>query len=332
MRRRGDGDAPVEPAVRVLIVDDDEHFLSWLTLLMRRLGLIVTTAVDGEHALATLRQQSFDLVVSDYEMPRMNGLDLIREIRDTPSLAHQYAVMLTSHEELEAKIAALTIGYDDFLTKSCTEVEVTAKVVAAQRLVSRNRLLSAAATEWQTIASRDELTGVAMRRTLTIEADRCLAEARTIGVALIDIDDFKPINDNYGHLTGDRILRDVGALFLQRTRVGELLARYGGDEFVLLAPDQTIDDITGAAERLTTEIAAMQWTVGASALCVTVTTGIAHSSLLTNPTFEQILEVADQDLYAKKYLKKHPLPEGSLYDYPDAPAVTPVHRQHRARH
>jgi two-component system chemotaxis response regulator CheY len=331
-RRHGDGESLPEPVVRVLLVDDDEHFRAWLSRLMRRLGFSVETATDGEHALEVLDQSPFDLVISDYEMPRMNGLELIRVIRATPVLAHQYAVMLTSHEELDAKISALTIGFDDFLTKSCTEVEVVAKVVAARRMVARNRLLSNAASQWKVLASRDELTGVAMRRTLTTEAERCLNEGRTVGLALIDLDNFKPINDSFGHLTGDRILRDVGALFLNRTRGKELIARFGGDEFVLLVIDLPIEDVIGASDRLIAEIESMQWTFGETIVTIKATAGIAHGGLLTNPTFEQILEAADRDLYAKKWLKKHPPDRPELYEYSDNhSSIVPLPSPNEAR-
>ena len=316
-RRRGDGDQTPEPvAVRVLVVDDDDNFRAWLSLLMRRLGFAVETADSGVSALERLTASSFDLLISDFAMPKMNGIELIQVVRATPQLAHQYAVMLTSHDDLESKISALTLGYDDFLTKSCTEVEVIAKVIAAQRMLARTRVLSAAAHEWQTIATRDELTGVATRRTLVAEAERCLAEAREIGIAVLDLDDFKPINDNFGHLTGDRILRDVGALFLKRTRADDLIARWGGDEFVLLVRDLPIDDVAGAADRLVHEVESMQWTTGDVMFRVGVSGGVAHSSLLDSPTLEQLLGVADRDLYAKKWLKKHPGERPELYEYP----------------
>jgi diguanylate cyclase (GGDEF)-like protein len=316
-RRHHDHERPIDPpSVRVLLVDDDENFRAWLTQLMRRLGFAVDTASDGGHALAILRESAVDLLISDYQMPRVDGFDLIRAIRADPKLANQYAVMLTAREDVESKVAALTIGYDDFLAKSCTEVEVIAKVVAAKRVVSRQRILATAAREWQVLATRDELTGVATRRALFEEAERVLSERRSVGVAIIDIDDFKPVNDTFGHLTGDRILRDLGALFLSRTRANDLIARYGGDEFLLLVADLPLDDLTGAADRLTGEIATLQWKSGEAAFGLTATAGIAHSSLIAEATLEQLLDAADRDLYAKKWLKKHPGERAELYEYP----------------
>lgn len=317
-RRHNDHEHPTDPpSVRVLLVDDDENFRSWLTQLMRRLGFAVECADDGESALAILRREgNVDLLISDYQMPRVDGFDLIRRVRADPALHHQYAVMLTGKDDVESKVAALTIGYDDFLAKSCTEVEVIAKVVAAKRVVSRQRILQTAAREWEVLATRDELTGVATRRTLFDEAERFLREGRSVGVAIIDLDDFKPVNDTFGHLTGDRILRDLGALFVARTRANDLIARYGGDEFLLLVVDLPLDDLSGATDRLLGEIATLQWTCGDVSFGVTATSGMAHSSLIAAATLEQLLDAADRDLYAKKWLKKNPGDRSELYEYP----------------
>lgn len=302
--------------MRVLLVDDDIHFRHWLAHVMRRLGFAVEVAVDGVEALEKLRTWPFDLVIVDLEMPRMDGFELIRQIRASPALASQFAVMLTSHDDVESKVKALSIGYDDFLAKSCTEVEVVAKIVAARRMLSRNQLVSVALREWQALSIRDELTGVPLRRTFIAEAERYLAEKRRLGIALLDLDSFKPVNDTFGHLTGDRILRDVGALFVRRTRSMDLIARYGGDEFVLLVTDQDIEDVTGAAERLVAEIARQQWVVNETTIQITATWGVAHSALLPNATLEQLLEAADRDLYAKKWVRRNPDAPQHLYEYP----------------
>lgn len=305
-RRHSDAEEPSTSSeeVRVLLVDDDEHFRLWLTLLTRRLGFIVETAVDGEEALQLLRSRVYDLLISDLEMPRLDGFELIRAIRHDETIAHQYAVMLTSHDDLDAKIAALSVGYDDFLSKSCTEVEVVAKVVAAKRMLSRQRKLADAAREWELLATRDELTGVATRRTLYARIDVLLTERRELGLAIIDLDDFKLVNDTYGHLTGDRILRDLGALFLSRTRANDLIARYGGDEFLLLVPDSAADDVRGAADRIINDLEVLRWRSGDTAFGIRATSGIAHTAQLQAHTLEALVDAADRDLYARKLTKK----------------------------
>lgn len=324
-RRRHDPENPLDaPSVRVLVVDDDDSYRTWLTQLMRRLGFVVETANDGEHALTLLRGSHFDLMMSDYLMPRVDGFDLIRTVRGDPALCHQYSVMLTSRDDVESKVQALTIGYDDFLAKSCTEVEVVAKVVAAKRVLARQRNLEVAAAEWEALATRDELTGVATRRALFAHAQQYLEEGRAIGLAILDLDDFKPVNDEFGHLTGDRILRDLGALFQARTRASDMIARYGGDEFVLLVVDLPLEDLIGAADRLVGEIEALRWTARDVTFEVTVTSGVAHSGLAPGVSLEQLLDAADRDLYAKKWVKKHPGERPELYEYPGRPSGSSV--------
>lgn len=325
LRRRND--LPPEPLaepIRVLIVEDDENFCVWLASIARRLGLAVTTAAHGVEALKRLSAARFDLLISDFEMPRKDGLALIAEVRANPEMSGLYAVMLTAHDELSVKVTALSLGYDDFLAKGCTEVEVVAKVAAARRILARHRMLDANAREWRDIANHDELTGVATRRFFFEQAERHIADKRVLAVVLFDVNDFKNINDAYGHLMGDRVLKDMGALFLRRTRSDDVIARYGGDEFVLLVLNLTVDETRAVAERLAAELSALQWHEHGKALKVGVTIGMGCSALLPEATINQLLEAADRELYANKWLQKHPpalSPE--VYEYPD-PAATPA--------
>jgi diguanylate cyclase (GGDEF)-like protein len=322
LRRRND--LPLEGAdpIRVLIVEDDENFCVWLSSIARRLGLAVTTASNGVEALKRLAAAHFDLLISDYEMPRKDGLALIAEVRANPEMTGLYAVMLTAHNELSVKVTALTLGYDDFLAKGCTEIEVVAKVAAARRILARQRALDANAREWRDIANHDELTGVATRRFFFETAERHIAQKNDFAVVLFDVNEFKNINDAYGHLVGDRVLRDMGALFLRRTRSDDVIARYGGDEFVLLVLDLTVDETRAVAERLATELSTLQWHERGEVLQVGVTIGIGCSSLIPDATIQHLLEAADRELYANKWLKTHPpTTPPEAYKYPEAVAT-----------
>jgi diguanylate cyclase (GGDEF)-like protein len=321
----------VEP-IRVLIVEDDENFCIWLASIARRLGLSVTTAVNGAEALKRLAESHFDLLISDFKMPRMDGLELIAQVRAKPETSGLYAVMLTAHDELSVKVTALTTGYDDFLAKGCTEVEVVAKVAAARRILARQRALDADAREWRDIANHDELTGVATRRFFFETAHRHLGEQKRIAVVLFDVDHFKSINDTYGHLTGDRVLKDIGALFLRRTRSDDVIARYGGDEFVLLVHNLTVDETHAVAERLLTELMQLQWGVAEGTIHLHLTMGLACSALHPEATIEELLEIADRDLYARKAARNATLsPILSAADDDPAPAVRPSRRGSQAQ-
>jgi two-component system cell cycle response regulator len=310
--------------VRVLIVDDDEGYRMYLRTLVRRLGCHVATADDGADALAKLGVGAFDMLLSDLEMPKLNGLDLIEHVRAQSGVGSIYAVMITSRGDVQSKVEALARGYDDFLPKSAVEVEVAARIDAARRMLDRERIRNEEIERWRALAMRDELTGVGTRRTFVDRTASVLAEGRQTAVLLFDLDDFKHINDTHGHLTGDRILRDVGSLLLNNTRREDVVARYGGDEFVLLIPDIDLAEARSIADRLASDLTQLCWLVGTETVHISACTGVAHSSLLQASTVDVLFDAADRELYAKKFLRKHPpvAPE-EIYEYPasDAPVV-----------
>ncbi|MGA7614558.1 MAG: diguanylate cyclase [Thermoanaerobaculia bacterium] len=316
-RRRSDSrDSRTDSPIRVLLVDDDPEICVYLKSLIRRVGLECECNSDGENALEKLRSGAFDFLFCDFEMPRLDGLEVITRVRLDESLKDIYAVMLTGHEDLSLKIRALTSGYDDFLSKGCSEIEIAAKVAAAKRLLSRQRLLNKSLREWQGLASHDELTGLANRRTLFDHAHRLLVEQRPFTLILFDLDDFKKINDVYGHLTGDTILRDLGSLLLRSTRYEDVVARYGGDEFILLVTEVVEGSARALAARLKRLIGALRWTAGEETISIDASFGIGVSELLPNGPIEQILEAADRDLYATKWLRTHPdATAEELYQY-----------------
>ena len=301
--------------MRALVVDDNDVYRSYIATLVTRHGFAVTSCGDGEEALEILRERTFDLLVVDCEMPRMDGLALIAEIRPQDRHAEVYAIMLTGRGDVETKLAALRLGYDDFLVKSFSELEIAAKLSVARRLVSRQRRLDTTVRELYGLATRDELTGLFNRRYFFDEAERLLAEGTAINLVLFDLDEFKQINDTLGHLAGDRILRDIGALFIHRTRHEDLVARYGGDEFVMLMHSLELPEVEAIARRISADLAAAQWTIGNETFSVGVTTGFACSSLMENPSIPRLLSACDRDLYKNKWLRKHPNQDPRLYEY-----------------
>ena len=281
LRRRTDVDSTGLPPLRALVAEDDGNYAAYIAALLRRFGFDVTVAANGTIALAAAQERPFDVAVIDFEMPEMNGLELISEIRVNHRCADMYALMITAHADLETKVAALRLGYDDFINKATVDTEMIAKLGAARRLVQRQRRLDATVRELYGLATRDELTGLFNRRYFYAEAERLLADGCKINLALFDLDEFKKVNDSYGHLAGDQILRDVGALFLRDTRADDLIARYGGDEFVLVATQTTLDEVIALAARLDEEIARLRWTFADKTISVGATSGagLAHGVL-----------------------------------------------------
>jgi diguanylate cyclase (GGDEF)-like protein len=303
--------------LRALVVDDEEDARIYLSARLRRLGFSVVFAEDGVSAADLIEREAYDLLVIDCEMPRMSGLELVEHVRQSPHCADSYALMLTGRSDVETKIAALRSGYDDFLVKTMDETEIIAKIGAARRLIIRQRRLDTAVRELYGLATRDELTGLFNRRFFFAEAERRIAEKTPVGLVFFDLDGFKQLNDSYGHLVGDRILRDVGGVFLRRARHEDLIARYGGDEFVMLVASGSPPEIECIAARLCTEIGSMQWTVAGATFSISISSGFAVSPLIDEPALELLMEAGDRDLYKNKWLRAHPDVDPRLYEYPE---------------
>ena len=235
-RRRTDQSGGDSTPLRALDVDDLERYREHISNLATRAGFSVTACADGAEALAALVQGAdYQLLIIDREMPRVNGFALISAVREQKRFADVYAVMLSAREDTETKVSALGLGFDDYMVKSADEAEIVARLSAARRLVLRQSRLDAAVRELYGLATRDELTGLYNRRVFFVEAEHLIASNAVVNLVFFDLDGFKQINDTFGHLAGDRILRDIGTMFLRWTRHEDLIVRYGGDEFVMLA-------------------------------------------------------------------------------------------------
>lgn len=317
-RRRVNAGGRDPDPLRLLIADDDADYSAYIRVLARRIGFQVDIAADGEMACQKLERESYDVAVVDHEMPRLNGLGVIACIRSTEATKGLYAVMLTGREDIDTKLRAIEAGFDDFVTKSSSEAEVVAKLVAAKRLAARQRTLNQTVRELYGLATRDELTTVFNRRFFVDETERMLSEGAALNLLLFDLDGFKQINDRYGHLAGDRVLRDVGILFQKSTRPPDLIARYGGDEFVMVINDLTIEDVESIAARLAADLRALRWSSSGISFGISVTTGLSTTALLPRPTLEQLVDAADHDLYTKKWLRNHedPAPAAAASEAP----------------
>ncbi|HYH07917.1 MAG TPA: diguanylate cyclase [Thermoanaerobaculia bacterium] len=297
-RRRSDDELRGEP-LRVLAVDDDRMYLKRLRLVLTRAGFDVVTADDGAAAIERLRQdRDISVLLIDLSMPGMDGIETVRHARDVSAFPGLYAILLTASDGTEVKLRALDSGLDDFLTKSSPDSEILAKLRSAARRIEMERRLHLENEELQTLALTDELTGIANRRALFRAADAILSSGKTLSVALFDLDRFKQINDTYGHLMGDRILADVAACLKQHTRVDDLIARYGGDEFVLLLPDTNMGEARQIVDRIRTRIADLRWEHAGRSICIAVGTGLSTAG--SGSSIVTLLAESDAKLYDAK--------------------------------
>jgi two-component system cell cycle response regulator len=260
-RRKSDGarGENAEPRVHVLAVDDDRTYLAYLNLVLTRAGFEVTIARDGDAAIDRVqRDSSIGLLLVDLQMPMMDGIETLQKLRTRTDSERLYTILLTAQDNSETKLRALNSGFDDFLSKVAPESEILAKLRSAARRLNLERRLHVENAQLQALALTDELTGVANRRGLFQSGEELAANGRECSVDLFDLDHFKQINDTYGHLAGDHILTEVAACLKKHTRTGDVIARYGGDEFVLLLPDTAEAEARVIAERIARQIRALE--------------------------------------------------------------------------
>lgn len=299
-RRRSDVDVVGNaPKLRILAVDDDSSYLGYLKLVLTRAGFDMETATDGAAAIERLRRDSqIDLLLIDLAMPELDGIETVRQIQQECHAPELYSILLTARASLETKLRALENGLDDFLPKSSSDTEIVAKIRSAARRLEMERRLHLQNEELQALAMTDDLTGIANRRAIFRAAEDILRSERQLAVVLFDLDRFKAINDTYGHLTGDRILANVAATLKANTRYGDIIGRYGGDEFLLLLPDTEIEEARQISDRLLTKIRQLVWTLDSAVLSVGAQRGIAMVG--SGMTLADAIALCDEALYRRK--------------------------------
>lgn len=294
---------PVASApVRILVVEDDPVSRRALEEPLRRAGYDVHSCCDGQEALPKLRELRPEVLVTDWEMPRLDGLTLCRIVKGTEELRTTHVIILSSRGETSSKVAGLDLGADDYLVKPADPHELLARVRAGLRLQralvelgTRNELL-------EKLALSDPLTGLANRRafeeTLRREEARTLRTGSPVSLLFFDLDRFKSLNDSFGHAFGDVVLAAFAGLLSRLARRGDLPARIGGEEFALLLPDTPVSAALLVAERMRAAVegAGLGQERGA---VVTVSIGVA-GGLAGEGLARRLFEAADSALYRAK--------------------------------
>ncbi len=214
-------------AAKVLIVDDDPAILTLLEGLLQGWGFRLQLLSDSQQFWETMEQFDPDIVLLDVEMPQVSGFDLCQQLRDQPRWSELPVLCLSAHTEAEVIQRVFSIGADDYIRKPIIAAELIARVVSWLER-ARDRKLK---------AEVDPLTGVSNRQKSTQEMTRLLGLAKRYEqpfcLAVIDIDQFKRINDRFDHAVGDRILRQLGACLRSAFRAEDVIGRWGGEEFVV---------------------------------------------------------------------------------------------------
>ena len=290
--------------MKILIADDDAVSRSMVRRMLIQSGYEVATAADGAEAVQVLLSGDAPrLVLLDWMMPKLDGPEVCRTIREASSRAYTYITLLTSRESKEDLVAGLEAGADDYLTKPCNLEELRARLRTGERVLRLEDTLLQAHEDMRFKANHDALTLLLNRGAILESLRTSLQDAASprYSVVLCDVDHFKRINDTHGHLVGDEVLREIARRFRNCVRERGKVGRYGGEEFLLLVGDGDLRSIRTASERIRDAIRCTPILTSAGALNVTVSGGawsVAEAGRL--PTAEQVLKRVDDALYEAK--------------------------------
>lgn len=282
--------------MQILIAEDTLLMRTMLEEWITSMGHTVLLAKDGEEAVELAAREPFDIAVIDWEMPKLNGMEVVKRLRAVARTAYCHIILITAHDEASRLIAALEGGADDFIRKPINPAELMARLRAGARIVEMRQ-------EILRLANTDPLTGALNRRAFFQRAEEIQARARRTGmpfsVLVSDIDHFKRINDTHGHAAGDEALRRFAATCRSSFRPFDVLGRMGGEEFAMLLPDMALRDARSAAERLRTAVAGVEVDTGEASFGMTVSLGAAQVGADAF-SIEPALAAADAALYRAK--------------------------------
>ena len=305
-----EGPPPPHP-LRVLAVDDSPMLLRVLKRGVERGGHLCHAASDGVEALEVFDTFHPDVVISDWEMPRMDGPELCRLVRERSSESYPYFIFLTALGQREHILTAMAAGADDYLEKPLDQYALDAALVAASRVTDLHARLREQRDDLQALnlrfhgdARRDPLTGLGNRLKLREDLAARMQGAGEAGasVALFDIDFFKRLNDHDGHVAGDEVLAAVAATIRDSVRGSDTAYRYGGEEFLVLLPDAALAPATGAAERIRLAVAkrAIAHPDSGVGPIVSVSCGVAYTQPGAAEPIQDWIHRADEALYVAK--------------------------------
>jgi two-component system, cell cycle response regulator len=297
----------MSPAVKgkILVVDDSSLATTLIERQLARRGHQVVTTTSGAEAIALFPHDNFALAILDVNMPDMDGFEVAEKIRGFHDELFLPILFLSADGQRNARLRGLRQGGAVYMTKPFNEEEFIAQVESLllikqlqDNLAQKNRLL-------EEMCRRDSLTSLYNHSYFQEMADhefkRTLRYEQDLACVLLDLDNFKEINDSFGHPTGDRVLAELAELLLDKVRTVDVVARYGGEEFALLFPMTDLRHAKMVAERVRTAIADHVFDIGVRALRITASFGVATVLAHQAASSAEVIEFADKALYAAKH-------------------------------
>lgn len=300
----------------IVIVDDMPDNLRLLADILKNKGYKVRPAPSGARALATIRKEPPELILLDIMMPGMDGFEVCRQLKTDQGTRDIPIIFLSALNEVFDKVKAFEAGGVDFITKPFQLEEVLARVrthltirtqqralaFQNEQLLKKNALITEQARKLELVATKDFLTGLSNRRDFLERAGQEEKRFKRIGrpfsLILLDIDHFKKVNDTYGHACGDKVLIHVSRTLEKALRAQDILARWGGEEFICLLPETGVDGAKSAAEKIRTDLENHGYDCIDGDVSITVTLGVCVYD--GSCTIADCIHRADDALYKGK--------------------------------
>jgi two-component system, cell cycle response regulator len=289
---------------KVLVADDSRVYRKLVehSLSDKRYALLF--AKNGSEAIALFSEHQPSIVITDWMMPDLSGIELCEHIRKQSRQPYTYLIILTGNTEKDKLVAGLAAGADDYLTKPFHREELLARVGVGRRIVELHRQLEAKNLLLEELALTDPLTGLPNRRAIEDWATRVRNGALRHGfsflVVLADLDHFKAVNDTYGHDAGDSVLKRFSEILKTNSRRSDICGRIGGEEFLFILTHTTQENAMVVIERVRRELEATKFDFAGGSLTVTASFGLAGLEATEPAEFNQLVIQADVALYAAK--------------------------------
>jgi diguanylate cyclase (GGDEF)-like protein len=284
---------PQADAGKVLIIDDSPSLATFYAAHLNEAGFVCQVVTDPLNSLEALYEHPPELILLDMNMPGASGQEVAKVIRQQDAYLSIPIVFLSAESDVGRQREAMSLGGDEFLQKP---IEPEHLISAVKSRVIRYRALRA-------LMVRDSLTGLlnhtSYKERLRAEVARAKRQNKLLTVVMIDIDHFKNVNDTYGHPAGDRVIKNLSRLLRQRLRGGDLIGRYGGEEFALALPDTSVDVALGVINNLRESFAAIEQHAGNTSFHNTFSAGVAQCP--PSMDAEALLKTADEALYVSKH-------------------------------
>ncbi|WP_454061308.1 GGDEF domain-containing response regulator [Candidatus Nitrospira salsa] len=291
--------------MRVLVADDDPLTLHMVVYRMQQWGHEVVTCSDGEEAWKILQSDDLPQVaILDWMMPGLDGVQVCQKVRARSGDPYVYVILLTGRDETQDLIAGLEAGADDYLCKPFHLGELEARLRSGKRIVDLQAQLIAARETLRVQAMQDPLTKSlnhgAIMDYLHRELARAQRDSLPLSLIMVDLDEFKQVNDTYGHLAGDYVLVETTRRFHECLRPYDAIGRYGGEEFLIVLPGSDESTAMKQAERIQASLLDEPIRVSDSAIAITVSQGVTTWEPPFSDDVRSLINAADNALYLVK--------------------------------